>query len=258
MRREIPYLSVLAAAAPLAVSAPPQHATEIRIAGGGGSYAVVSHGCEGNVITKNRADFGNAALEASHKFPSPVRLGARVGIIGVEGAEDIHYANPYISMDWPSASIGVGFLHGDRDLPDDEEDPFELSPSGNIHQNAPSGHLRFGRPFYVSVSMFEDVPLLASGYGAIGLGHAGRKLHLWAGTGGVPYEHWGFVTKADYAVSGGLSLGATGRLGKAEGISESAFAFGFSYQWAGGAGASKHEPDATPAGSPSAPADSVR
>ena len=224
MRREIPFFSVLAAAAPLAVSAPPQHATEIRIAGGSGSYAIVARGCEGNVISKYRADYDNAALEASHKFPGPIRLGARAGLVHLEGGEPTHYANPFLSLDSPLFSIGAGWVHGDRPFPDDE---------GESMDGTTSGHVRIGKPkIYFSASYFEGVPLIATGYVEAGLGKEWRKVHVWAGIAGLPYDNAGLATRVNYRVASGLTLDGTGRLGSSEGISENAFALGLSYRWA--------------------------
>jgi hypothetical protein len=249
MRREISYLSVLAAAAPLAVSAPPQHATEIRIAGGSGSYAFVTRGCEGEVLSKYRVNYDNAALEVSHKFPAPVRVGARAGLVQLEGGgEPTRYANPFVSLDVPIFSIGAGWVHGDRPFPDDE--------GGSIDGTA-SGHVRIGKPkIYFSASYFEGVPLLTSGYVEAGLGKEWRKVHVWAGIARLPSDKGGFVSKVDYNVAGGFALGGTGRLGSSEGISENSFALGLSYRWA-------HESSprapggSTPAGSTPAPADST-
>ncbi|MGH7680989.1 MAG: hypothetical protein ACRENN_03275, partial [Candidatus Eiseniibacteriota bacterium] len=84
MRRGISYLSVVAVAAPLAVSVPSQHATEVTLSGGTGSYASISRGCNGEILSGYRLDFDNAAVEASHKFPGPWRLGARAGVMDVE------------------------------------------------------------------------------------------------------------------------------------------------------------------------------
>ncbi|HEY6221607.1 MAG TPA: hypothetical protein VIX13_03635, partial [Candidatus Eisenbacteria bacterium] len=93
---------MLAAAAPLAVSAPPQHATEIRIAGGSGSYAIVARGCEGE-----------------------------------GGGEPTRYASPFVSFDWPGVSIGAGWVHGDRAFPDDEGATFKDAASGHVRFGKP-------------------------------------------------------------------------------------------------------------------------
>jgi len=252
MRREIPYLSVLAAAAPLAVSAPPQHVTEIRVGGGSGSFAVVSRGCEGNVITKNRVDYDNAALEVSHKFPAPVRVGARAGILQLDGGGDpTRYVNPFLSFDWPLASIGAGYVHGDREFPDDD---------GDLADVKASGHVRFGKPsFYFTASYFEGVPIATGGYAAAGFGKEWPKVHAWLGIGGLPHDKAGLITNVDYKFGGRFALGATGRLGSSEGVSENAFSVGISYQWAHGSGSpTPSSPSTAPGGSTSVPPDSAR
>ncbi len=221
-------------AAPLAVSAPKQHATEIVIAGGSGSYAVITRGCEGQVLSKYRIHYDNAAYEVSHKFPSVVRIGVRGGVLNLEGGEATEYVNPFLSMDWSGFSIGGGWVHGDTTFPDQGGETF----NGRV-----SGHMRIGRSKrYFSVGFFEDLPLATAGYFSAGFGGGGRKLHVWAGTGYLPYDNWGFVTRVDYRLTGGLVLGGTGRLGGSEGVSESAFGIRLSYQWRHGA-----EPQPPPA-----------
>ena len=250
MRREIPYLSVLAAAAPLAVSAPPHHATEIRVAAGSGSYAVVARGCEGNVISKYRVDHDNVALDLSHKFPWPVRVGGRAGIVQIEhGGDPTRYVNPFVSLDWPGFSIGAGWARGNRRFPDDEAGSFD---------HTASGHLRVGTPkFYFSASHFEGVPLLADGYLEAGFGKGWRKTQVWVGVAGLPTDKAGFVTKVDFNVAGGLSLNGTGRLGSSEGIPENSFALGLSYRWSRDSTRPQADGSDSPPGGP-ATADSAR
>lgn len=234
MRREISYLNVVAVAAPLAISAPQQHVTEIRVGGGSGSYAVVTRGCEG-VISSERASYDNAALEVSHKFPQPIRLGARVGFFQPDfpetirlgaGEDRIRYANPFVSFDWPMFSIGVGLVRANSAFPFRDGDGID----GTV-----SGHIRIGKPkTYFSAGYFEEVPLATPGFMTAGFGGGGRKLQLWFGAGIAPYDVVGFVATADYRIGGGIALGATGRLGGTQGISENAFAFRLSYQWSHG------------------------
>lgn len=251
MRREISYLSVVAVAAPLAVSAPPQHVTEIRVAGGSGTYAAVGRGCEGEVISKNRLSYDNAALEVSHKFPAPVRVGARAGILQLDGFGDAtRYVNPFLSLDWPGFSVGAGYLHGDRGFPDEGGDSIDAKVSG---------HVRIGKPkFYFTASYFEGVPIATAGYAAAGFGKEWPKVHVWLGVGGLLQDKAGFITSVDYKVGGGLALGATGRLGSSEGISENAFALGLSYQWVHKPGSpTLSAPGTAPARSIPVPADSA-
>ena len=238
MRREVAYLSVVAMAAPLAVSAPPQHATEITVAGGSGSYAVVARGCEGNVLSKYRVNYDNAAAEVSHKFPSAIRIGARVGSLDIDGrSEATQYVNPYLSADWPKFSFGAGWVFANHPFPEGGGDSLD----GSV-----SAHIRVGKAkTYFSASYFEDAPLATLGYLTMGLGGGGRKLHLWGGIGVLPYDNFGFVSRVDYRVSGGLSIGASGRLGSSEGVSENAFAFRFSYRWSRGDAAAATIPESS-------------
>jgi hypothetical protein len=231
MRREISYLSVVAVAAPLAVSAPPQHATEVTVSGGTGSYASIGRGCNGEVLSKYPVDLKDAAVEASHKFPGPWRLGARAGVIDLESKDpfkasyNARYVNPYLSLDWPSISLGVGYFRANHPLPETYDDEA-------LHGtwNHASGHVRFGRPnFYFSAAYLEEMPIAAAGDVALGFGKAWRKSHVWLGTGAIPFDHFGLVAKADFRIAGGLAVGGTGRLGSSQGVSENTISLRISY-----------------------------
>jgi hypothetical protein len=227
LRRASPYLSVVAVAAPLAFSSPDSSVTSLRIAGGEGAYAVITRGCNGEVLTAAKAEYENAGMDLSHKFVSPVRIGARAGLIQPPGSSvTLRYVNPYVSLDWSGFSIGGGWVRSDRRLPDGGGEDYLPMP-----ENTGSAHIRVGKKVYWSLSYLEGVPLATGGYGQTGLGVREGRLDFWLGAGVVPQDRPGFVVRADLRVAGGLSLGATGRLGSSEGISENAFAVSLSYAW---------------------------
>jgi len=231
MRRGISYLSVVAVAAPLAVSAPPRHATEVTLSGGSGSYASISRGCNGEILSRYRVNFDNAAVEASHKFPGPWRLGARAGAMDLESHDPftqsyhVRYVNPYVSFDEPAISFGLGYFRADHPLPETYDDE-----AMHGTWNHGSGHVRVGTPkLYFSAAYLEETPIAASGYVTLGLGKAWRRTHAWLGTGGIPFDHLGLVAKADFRIAGGLAIGGTGRLGSSGGVSENSFGLRISY-----------------------------
>lgn len=228
MRRSVPLWTAALAAAPLAIShTDSSSVTELLVAGGSGSYAYVTRGCDNSVISKNRIDYDNLGAEVSHKFRGPVRLGVRAGLLGPDGsgpydyvsATDVRYVNPYLSMDWTGFSIGGGWVRGNRHFP--EED---FSQTG-------SGHIRIGKKTYFEASFFEAVPLVTSGYAQMGLGHRWPRADIWMGVGAVPQDQVGFVGRAQYRIRNRLGLGGTLRLGSSEGISENAFALSLSYRF---------------------------
>ena len=227
MRRSVPLWTAALAAAPLAISHTDSSVTELLVAGGSGSYAYVTRGCDNSVISKNRIDYDNLGAEVSHKFTGPIRLGVRAGLLHPDGsgpydyvsATDVRYVNPYLSMDWPGFSIGGGWVRGNHHFP--EED---------FSQTA-SGHIRIGKKTYFETSFFEAVPLVTSGYAQMGFGHRLPRADLWVGVGAVPQDQVGFVARGQYRIGNRLGLGGTLRLGGSEGISENAFALSLSYRF---------------------------
>lgn len=246
MRKHLSYFGVLAAAAPLAVSAPPHHATEVRFAAGSGSYAVITRGCDNSVISKQSVAFDNVAAEVSHKFPAPVRLGARAGAFRVGGRDPTRYVNPYISFDWPAFSLGGGWVGADDFLPDGSDDDLADDPFDQ-QKSTGSGHVRIGSSkFYFSASYFEGLPLLTPGYATAGFGSGRERVHVWVGACVLPYDTPGILANAEVSVGRRLGLTGTGRLGSAEGEFEGAFALGVRFRW----GSRSGEPSEPSGGAP--------
>ena len=229
MRRSIPLLSAALAAAPLAISQPDSSVTELRLSGGRGAYAYVTRGCDNSVISKEKIDFDNVGVEASHKFTWPVRVGARAGVVrpqasGLEYYYDasqleLRYVNPYLSLEWPGFSIGGGYVSANRHFPEEE------------FSTTASGHIRIGKKTYFEMSFFEGVPLLTAGYAQMGLGFRLPKADLWIGMADVPQDKPGLVTRGEYRIGDRLGIGGTARLGSSEGVSESGFALSLSYRF---------------------------
>jgi len=227
MRRSVPLWTAVLAAAPLAISHTDSSVTELLVAGGSGSYAYVTRGCDNSVISKSRIDYDNLGAEVSHKFRGPIRLGVRAGLLhpdvsgpyDYQSATDVRYVNPYLSMDWPAFSIGGGWARGSRHFP--EED----------FSQTVSGHIRIGKKTYFEASFFEAVPLVTAGYAQTGLGHRWPRADLWIGVGAVPQDQVGLVARGQYRIGNRLGLGGTLRLGGSEGISENAFAVSLSYRF---------------------------
>lgn len=234
MRRSVPLWTAALAAAPLAIShTDSSSVTELLVAGGGGSYAYVTRGCEG-VISKQRIDYDNVGAEVSHKFVAPVRLGVRAGQVRTHGhyynelLSDTRYVNPYLSLEWPWFSIGGGWVRANRPFP--EQDLLQTGPA-HVPSQTGSGHVRIGKGTYFEVSYFEAVPLATASYAQMGLGHRWSRADLWLGVGYMPHDQVGFVGRGQYRIGNRLGLGGTLRLGSSEGISENAFALSLSYRF---------------------------
>jgi hypothetical protein len=212
--------------------------TNIKLAGGTGSYAYITRGCEGQVLTKNKIPFNDLGFSLDHKFASPVRVGLRGGNIwernrysfeGIDSpSEKItnFYINPDLSLEWKWFSIGAGLFSAEKDL--------YWRDMGSARK-LPSGHLRLGSPqLYLSAHLLESVPLYSGG-GYLNLGFGGeasRRVSFWLGLGVTgPYDIGGFLIKTNIKVKGNWRLDLAGRLGSSEGISENAFSFGLNYRF---------------------------
>jgi len=226
-RRVASTISVMAVAAPLAISTPDSSVTSFRIGGGSGSYGYITRGCNGDVLTANKVELENFGADVSHKFTAPFRVGVRAGIIQPKSADlDVRYVNPYLSQEGSIFSAGLGLVISDRRLPDGGSDDYR----DGTHTTG-SGHVRIGKKFYWSASYLEDVPIAIAGYAQTGVGMRGDRFHVWGGVGALPQDGVGFVAKADARVLRGFSLGFIGRLGSSEGIDENGFALTLSYDW---------------------------
>jgi hypothetical protein len=227
LRRASSFLGVVVAAAPLAVSSPDSSITTLRVAGGRGAYAIVTRGCNGEILSADKVPLENAAVDLSHKFRAPVRVGARAGIVRLPNRLPlVRYVNPYVAVEGPGFSVGSGWLHADRQLPEADDQGIDGEPFNSF-----SGHLRTGKKGYWSVSYFEGLPITTGGYLQTGFGWDEGDFHIWGGTGLKPQDRPGLVASMDLRIVGGLSVGASGRLGSSGGVSESGFALALSYAW---------------------------
>lgn len=207
--------------------------TNIKVSGGAGSYAYITRGCEGEVLTKDKVPFKDLGYSIDHKFKFPVRVGLRGGNIWERNRyypderRTNSYLNPDLSLEWKWFGIGAGPFFAQKDLPTRE--------GGKLSRNSLSWHLRFGSPkLYFSIHMLESVPLYSGG-GYINLGLGGgvsRKFSLWFGLGTKgPYDTEGFLAKTNIKLKGNWYVDLVGRLGTSAGISESAISFGLNYKF---------------------------
>ena len=210
--------------------------TNIKLAVGTGSYAYITRGCEGQVISKNKVPFKDLGFSLDHKFKFPVRVGLKGGNIWERysleevnlqsGTATNFYINPDISLEWKWFGIGAGLFSAEKDL---------YWRDMGLARNLPSGHLRLGSPqLYLSAHLMESVPLYSGGgYLNFGLGgQASRRVSYWLGIGVTgPYDNGGFLIKTNIQVKGNWHLDLAGRLGQSQGISENALSFGINYRF---------------------------
>lgn len=208
-------------------------ATRARVAGGGGAYAFVARGCEGEIIDKVPARFEEVGGEIAHRIGAgPLTLGVRGGRIRTRtGQPDdpnvfsgvpidtvltARYVNPFIALEGDEAGVGFGWVFHDGDFLTAGENA-RLQPDHPA--NEMSAHFRVGPTYgrHFAVQWMEGVPLASSGGYLTAL--AGGPLvdprwifHGGLGAGG-PYEGAGLVLRLEYAGAGPLSLDVATRLG---------------------------------------------
>jgi hypothetical protein len=217
--------------------------TNFKIAGGLGSYAYITRGCEGEVLTKEEIPFKDAGFSFDHKFRSPVKIGLRGGyiwdnrdrateyidwidtLIIVENSDNF-YLNPDLSFEGRWFGIGAGPFFAQKTLYGRE--------GGEWGKSLPSWHIRIGsKKGYFSMNMLENIPLYSGGgYLNLGVGgSASPNFSYWIGLGSSgPYDNVGFIAKTDIRLKSNLYLDLAGRLGTSEGVSESAISAGLNYR----------------------------
>ena len=201
--------------------------TSIRVSGATSTYADVSRGCNGEVLSSEQRKFRDYGGAIEHKFNGPIVVGARGTVIspgdGVSPGRNWHVINPHVGIDLPKFGFDVGYnARGGVPLwPSD----FEPSPV--------SGHLRFGprQGKLVRISVSEGTPLFApEGAGSIVFEFPVRSVRAAVGVSGVvPYDQPGFLARVDVPVTHGLRLDASGRLGGSAGTGENAVAAGITW-----------------------------
>lgn len=206
--------------------------TNIKVAGGAGSYAYITRGCQGQVLTKDKVPFKDFGFSLDHKFRFPVRVGLRGGHIwnkNVHSPDEMItnlYLNPHVSLELRSFGIGAGLCSAQKEL--------SAKKSGS-ETTLPSWHLRLGnRKLYFSIHMLENVPIYSGG-GFVNLGFGGmvgREASCWFGVSSPrPYDALGFLVKTNFKLQGNWHLDLAGRLGQSEGVSESAISLGINYKF---------------------------
>ena len=227
---------------PLVVGVPvsQEDSTEmnIKIAAGRGSYAYITRGCEGQVLSEQDVSFKDLGFSVDYQVKSPVQVGLRAGKIWDEYKYAVYtdgigfeerpntYLNPNASIEGRWLGIGGGYFFAKRHLPNREDRWWA--------RHLPSWHLRIGKPrFYFSIQMLENVPLYSGG-GYINLGFggiAGRQTRYWLGLGtSGPYDGTGFVAQTNFKLKGSWYLDLTGRVGASEGSFERAISAGLNYR----------------------------
>jgi hypothetical protein len=189
MTGRLALLGFLIATMPLSVDAPADGGaggpgeTRLRVEGGAGQFAVVSRGCQNEVLSVVHHQLRAGALVVEHQFPQDLVLGIRAGNVHtdwhnstvvpdpgalygyrdsswVQGLGNV-YVNPFLAYESRWAGMGVGFLQSDRG--------FRIGSSVSRPFNT-TWHVRIGDPrMQFTARWMEDVPLESEGHLSVAL-----------------------------------------------------------------------------------------
>ncbi len=256
MNARFACLGLIGALMPVAVEVPVDSSggyagvTRVHVAGGGGSYAFVARGCEGEVIDTVPARFEDVGVSLEHRIgEGPLVLGVRGGRVRhrigmpedtsrfqgvpVDAVVDNAYVNPYASIERPEGGFGVGWVfHRNEFITAGEHAREQLDhPMNDL-----SAHLRVGYPRanHFDIQWMEGVPLASSGgYFTALLGGPLRDDPHWIMHGGLgaggPYEGAGLALRIEHLDDSGLSLDVSTRLGHSGNRAQWGAALGVSY-----------------------------
>jgi len=177
MTGRLALLGIVLAAMPLAVDLPAGRdsatgRTQVEVAGGHGQFALVSRGCNGQVLNVTHSQLSSGALVVEHRFPEDVVIGVRagsvhttrneasIGFLGLDTLPAGSYANPYVNpwlgYEGHEAGFGVGWIAADR--------PFVFGRN-TIRETHTSWHARVGEERHrLTLKWMEDVPLESEGH----------------------------------------------------------------------------------------------
>jgi hypothetical protein len=212
---------------------PQGSSTTATVAGGGGHYAIIDRGCEGEVLRVRHVQFDDRAADIEHRFANGLTLGVRGGqvtekadptVIAQAGELTNTYVNPNVGWDGRKFGFGVGWVRSQY--------RFEVNGYGR-RQIDPSFHLRFGSRAgtYFRIGYMESMPLLSGGgYLDTGIGtHPWRNLDVYGGFSWMPYDQTGLSVRASYRVLPQWALSARGRVGFSHDANENALALGVTF-----------------------------
>jgi len=262
MKPKINHLlcSLFMAALPIGFTPAPDDSTEtnLQLWGGAGQYALISRGCDNEVLEKQRIPFQEVSASLDYKTASPVRVGIRGSYIRSKRklgesiydaqakmyhtqliATDIFAVNPFINLEGEKFTFGAGYLWANNHL-----------DTGNASgKQFPSIYMRIGNflplfvdqnrsiftenlySYYVDFSFLHTAPLLSDGYLKMGVGfNMDPNVEWWLGWGWLPQDKFGFIARANIRLRQHLYFGALARIGSSEGISESAVSLGLTYR----------------------------
>ena len=199
-----------------------------QLSSGGGQFASIVRGCEGEVLAKDEVSFTETSAAISYKASFPMRMGVRGShVVFAPTDAGITVVSPHVAMDLEHFALGGGYTWVTDPLPWGEELIGEFSPG------FPGGYMRIGsrRTLYLDVSVLQSDALCTDGYLKLGVGSdRGPRVGWWFGLSAGPYDGFGFGGRADIRVRPHLYVNTAARLGSSEGITEFGFRAGLTYR----------------------------
>ena len=181
----------------------------VEVAGGGGQFAIVSRGCNGEVLGVTRNQLRSGALVVEHRLPKDFVVGVRGGSVQttLHPSTQVYsgppnytyrdttltvrysnrYVNPYLGYEGRRVGLGIGVMMADH--PFNADHSFEMAE--NSQETRVTWHARLGgEQSWLTLRWMEDVPLESEGHFSADLGfRPSRQLEtgVFAGLAG-PYD----------------------------------------------------------------------
>jgi hypothetical protein len=241
MNARLAVLGVWLAALPLAVDLPASRDSSrtspllVEVAGGGGQFAIVSRGCNGEVLQITRNQLRSGALVVEHRLPEDFVIGVRAGNVQttLNTSTETHgpaptdavpeptrfyanrYLNPYVGYEGRVVGLGVGVMMADQPFDANPslgivEDPLQVVHSRNLfREKFTTWHVRLGGDRHrLTLRWMEDVPLESEGHFSADLGfRPSRQLEtgIFVGLAG-PYDGTMFGLRGRVWLTPGAAL----------------------------------------------------
>ena len=218
--------------------------TTIGLAGGGGSYSVVSRDCSGRVLDIKDHPFSDLGMSIDHKI-SIVRIGVKAGVASISNSTvdgTLRYINPTIGIDTRYFGLQAGPLFTDEFGGSFfGEAGFRGGPTYSEWNGTsfvqhystvyPSGSLRLGYldDWCFTSGLLDNLPLVSGGgLFDVGVGfHSGDNpaSRLWFGLGFFPFDRAILSAKGDFPIMSNVVLNLQGNF-KTGDATEYGFAIG--------------------------------
>lgn len=212
--------------------------TQIRVAGGGGSYVAVMRDCEGTVVGKTRDSFADIAIAVDHKFAgTPLAVGASGGFLHdgrFPSNDGFYYVNGNFGFPWQRVGLSFGATYFTKEPIDPNDADFFVVEGDESSLWLPSLALRFGRPRgpYFSTQVLSSFPFYSGGgYTDMGIGGiVARRAAIWGGVNFDGLTASGIGGRIEWKMAPRWYLNADASFGLRDGDDEYGGALGVTYR----------------------------